>query len=121
LPSWVAQRSPGVEAHKFEDNETSFDQRTERIGKTLVFLETLDLKAIDGAMDREISFPLGQDDKGHMKVADYLNHFVLANFCFHLTAGDGIIRHCGAYATHNRKPRRLRNMGTAHRGIRIRR
>ena len=39
-------------------------------------------------------FPLGQN-KGQMKGGDYLNHFVLPNFYFHLTAAYAIVRHCG--------------------------
>jgi hypothetical protein len=31
-----------------------------------------------------------------MKGAEYLNHFVLPNFYFHLTAAYAVIRHCGA-------------------------
>lgn len=46
--------------------------------------------------DREITFPLGPNNKGHMKGAEYLNHFVLPNFYFHLTAAYAVIRHCGA-------------------------
>ena len=30
-----------------------------------------------------------------MKGSDYLNHFVLPNFYFHLTAAYAILRHCG--------------------------
>jgi len=88
-------RLTAVEAPKFEDNETSVVELKERISKTVSFLKTLDLKAIDAAMEREITFPLGPDNKGHMKGADYLNHFVLPNFYFHLTAAYAILRHCG--------------------------
>ena len=30
-----------------------------------------------------------------MKGSDYLTHFVLPNFYFHLTAAYAILRHCG--------------------------
>jgi hypothetical protein len=30
-----------------------------------------------------------------MKGADYLNHFVLPNFYFHIAAAYAILRHCG--------------------------
>jgi len=88
-------RLAAVEGPKFQDNETNIDQLQERINKTLSFLQTLDPHAIDAAIDREITFPLGPDNKGNMKGADYLNHFVLPNFYFHLTAAYAIIRHCG--------------------------
>lgn len=87
-------RLAGVEPPKFEDTETNFDQLKERIAKTIAFLKTLDKKAIDAAADREITFPLGSN-KGQMTGADYLNHFMLPNFYFHLTAAYAIVRSAG--------------------------
>ena len=88
-------RLAGIEPPKFEDNEITIDQFKERITKTVAFLKTLDPKSIDGASDREIVFPLGPN-KGQMKGADYLNHFVLPNFYFHLTAAYACLRNLGA-------------------------
>jgi uncharacterized protein len=90
-----AARLAGVEPPRFEDNETTIDELKERIAKTLAFVKTLDTKQIDAAGDREITFPLGPTNKGHMKGADYLNHFLLPNFYFHTTAAYAILRHCG--------------------------
>jgi hypothetical protein len=88
-------RLAGVDPPRYEDNETTIDQLKERINKTLAYVKTLDAKKIDGGADREITFPLGPNNKGHMKGDDYLNHFVLPNFYFHLTAAYAILRHCG--------------------------
>lgn len=63
--------------------------------KTIAFVKTLDAAKIDGSADREITFPLGPQSKGHMRGADYLNHFALPNFFFHLTTAYDILRHCG--------------------------
>ena len=52
-------------------------------------------KKIEAAGDREITFPLGPTNKGHMKGDDYLTYFVLPNFYFHVTAAYAILRHCG--------------------------
>jgi hypothetical protein len=90
-----AARLAGTEAPKVEDNETTFAQLKERVAKTVAYLKTLDKKAIDASADREITFPLGPDQKGHMKGDDYLNHFVLPNFYFHTTAAYAILRQCG--------------------------
>jgi hypothetical protein len=89
-----AARLAGAEPPKFEDNETSLEQLKERIAKTVAYLKTLDGKAIDASADKEITFPLGPA-KGQMTGGDYLNHFVLPNFYFHLTAAYAIVRHCG--------------------------
>jgi hypothetical protein len=87
-------RLAGIEPPKFEDNEKSFDELKARIAKTVAFLKTLDARALDSAADKEITFPLGPN-KGQMKGADYLNHFVLPNFYFHLTAAYAILRASG--------------------------
>ena len=88
-------RLAGVEAPRYEDNETTMDQLKARLAKTVAYLKTLDPKQIDASADREITFPLGPTNKGHMKGDDYLNHFVLPNFYFHITAAYAILRHCG--------------------------
>jgi hypothetical protein len=90
-----ASRLAGVEPPRYEDNETTIDQLKARLAKTVAYLKTLDPKQIDAAADREITFPLGPTNKGHMKGDDYLNHFVLPNVYFHLTAAYAILRHCG--------------------------
>jgi len=88
-------RLAGIEPPRFEDNEKTIDELKERVAKTLAFIKTIDGKAIDGSGDREITFPLGPTNKGHMKGDDYLTHFVIPNFYFHLTATYAILRHVG--------------------------
>ena len=53
------------------------------------YLKTLDRKAINSSAEREITFPLGPTT-GHMNGADYLIHFLLPNFHFHVTAAYAI-------------------------------
>ena len=91
----ASARLAGVEPPRYEDNETTMDQLKARLGKTLAYLKTLDPKQIDAAADREITFPLGPTSKGRMTGGDYLNHFALPNFYFHVTAAYAILRHCG--------------------------
>lgn len=88
-------RLADVEPPRYEDDETSLDQLKARLAKTIAYLKTLDTARIDAAADREVTFPLGPNNKGHMKGADYLNHFVLPNFYFHFTTAYDILRHCG--------------------------
>jgi hypothetical protein len=90
-----SSRLAGVEFPAYEDNEKTIDQLKERLAKTSAYLKTIDPKKIDGSGDREITFPLGPTHKGHMNGADYLNHFLLPNFYFHLTTAYAILRHCG--------------------------
>ena len=90
-----AARLAGVEPPRYEDNETTIEQLKARLAKAVAFIKSLDPKQIDGAVDRQITFPLGPTNKGEMKGDDYLNHFVLPNVYFHLTAAYAILRHCG--------------------------
>ena len=90
-----AARLAGAEPPSYEDTETTIDQLKARLAKTVAYLKTLDGKQIDASADREIAFPLGGGVTGRMKGGDYLNHFVLPNFYFHLTAAYAILRHCG--------------------------
>jgi hypothetical protein len=89
-----AARVAGAEPPSYPDTETNFEQLKARLAKTVAYLKTLDAKEIDAAAAREITFPLGPK-KGQMKGADYLIHFVLPNFYFHVTTAYAILRHCG--------------------------
>jgi uncharacterized protein len=66
-----------------------------RIAKTIAFVKTLDTAKIDAAAERDVTLPLGPSRKVQMTGADYLHHFVLPNFFFHLTTAYAILRHCG--------------------------
>jgi hypothetical protein len=90
-----AARLAGVEPPRYEDKETTIQELKARIAKTLAYLKTVDRKQIDASADRQLIFPLGPVNKGEMKGDDYLNHFLLPNFYFHLTAAYAILRHCG--------------------------
>ncbi len=90
-----AARFAGIDPPRYEDTETTIAELKARIAKTLAFVKTVDVKKIDASAAREITFPLGPTNKGHMTGADYLNHFVLPNFYFHLTTSYDILRHCG--------------------------
>jgi hypothetical protein len=88
-------RLAGIDPPIYEDNEKTIAELKARIAKTVAFVKTLDAKKIDASADRDITFPLGPNNKGYMRGADYLNHFALPNFYFHLTTAYDILRHCG--------------------------
>jgi hypothetical protein len=90
-----AARLAGVEPPKHEDTEKTVAELKARIVKALAYVKTVDAKSIDASADREIIFPLGPSNKGHMKGADFLNHFVMPNFYFHLATAYDILRHSG--------------------------
>jgi hypothetical protein len=88
-------RLAGVEPPKFEDNEASLEELKTRIKKTLDFLAGLDAKAIDAAGEREIVFPAGRGTTAKMSGANYLLHYAMPNFYFHLTTAYDILRYAG--------------------------
>lgn len=87
-------RLAGVEVPSFPDNEASFADLQARIAKTLDFIKSLQPEQIDAGEGREIilKFP-GAELK--FQGEDYLLHFVLPNFYFHLTTTYAILRHNG--------------------------
>jgi hypothetical protein len=89
-------RLAGIQPPHFEDNETSIDELKARLAKVVTFIRSVDRSRIDAAGDREVTFPLGPNNKGHMKGDDYLTLFLMPNFYFHCTAAYAILRHCGA-------------------------
>jgi hypothetical protein len=88
-------RLAGVEPPRHEDTEKTIAELKARIAKTIAYVKTLDAGQIDASADREITFPLGPTNKGHMKGADYLHHFAMPNFFFHVTTAYDILRHSG--------------------------
>ena len=90
----ASARLANVEPPKMEDTEASFEDIKARIQKTLDFIKSLKAADIDAAADREVVFPVGPN-KMKMKGADYVFHFALPNYYFHLTTAYGILRHNG--------------------------
>lgn len=88
-------RLAGIDAPKFEDNETTFEQLQARIAKTLAFIATVPAAAIDGSEDREFTFPVGPEKKRTMNGLPYLTQWMLPNLYFHITTAYGILRHNG--------------------------
>jgi hypothetical protein len=89
-------RLAGIEPPYFQDNETTIDQLKARLARVVTFIRSIDRTKIDSAGDREVTFPLGPDNKGRMKGDKYLSYFLLPNFYFHSTAAYAILRQCGA-------------------------
>jgi len=88
-------RLAGVEPPRFEDTETTLDELKARIEKTLAFLRSLDKATLEAGAEREIVFPIGPNVKAKMAGKDYLLHFVLPNYYFHLTTAYDLLRMAG--------------------------
>jgi hypothetical protein len=88
-------RLTGLEAPKFDDNETTFEELKARIAKTLAWLDTVPADKLDGTEDKDITFPVGREATRTMKGEAYLKHWMLPNFFFHVTTAYAILRHNG--------------------------
>jgi hypothetical protein len=83
-----------VEAPKFPDEETTFEQLQQRIAATLAYLQDVPADRLDGAEGRKVSLAFG-DFKQEFRGDDYLLTFALPNFYFHVTTAYAILRHAG--------------------------
>ena len=87
-------RLTGAEPMSVEDKVNSFDDLTALITKTLKVLKGVDAEKMQGIEDREITFPIG-DRTMTLKGGDYLLHFSMPNFYFHVTTAYDILRNNG--------------------------
>ncbi len=87
-------RLAGIDPPKFEDNETTIPELQTRIAKTLDYLQTVSVSAVDGQEDRDIVIPI-RDRKLEMKGLPFLQRWALPNFYFHVVTAYAILRHNG--------------------------
>ena len=91
---FCVSRLAAVEPPKYEDNEVTFDDLYARIDKTIAYLEGFDAAKLEGSESRTVtvSVPSG---KHELLGRNYLLHFALPNFFFHVTTAYAILRHNG--------------------------
>ena len=87
-------RLAGREPPRFEDIETTMPELQERIARTLALVDGVPAAAVDGAEGRTVTLSIGGQTMS-FRGQDYLLHFALPNFFFHLTAAYLILRHNG--------------------------
>ena len=87
-------RLAGREPLAREDKETTIAELRARIHATLDILKSIDATAMEGGETREIIIPTGAN-KLKLAGADYLLHFAMPNFYFHLTTAYDILRGSG--------------------------
>jgi len=87
-------RLSGVTAPTWEDNEATFADLHARIDKAIAYVKTFQSSQFEGAETRqvELKFP---NATFNFSGTDYLLHFVLPNFYFHVTTAYAILRHNG--------------------------
>jgi len=77
-----------------ENTETTIAELRARVEATLAQLKAIDAKTVHAAAERDVVFPVGPN-RMKMQGANYLLHFALPNFYFHLTTAYDILRGAG--------------------------
>ncbi|AYG67898.1 MULTISPECIES: DUF1993 domain-containing protein [unclassified Rhizobium] len=88
-------RLAGIDAPRFEDNETTVADLRERLKKTQDFLATVTPATMEGSDTREVTISPGGNKIVFNKGEDYLAKFALPNFFFHVTTAHDILRSRG--------------------------
>jgi hypothetical protein len=91
----VSARLAGIDVPSHEDTETSFDELRARINKTLAFIDSLTPAQINGSEEREIVTQAGTPKEKKFLGQNYLLHYGLPHFFFHVTTAYDILRSNG--------------------------
>ncbi len=91
----VTARLAGVEVPVNDNNEQTFSELQERIGKALSFIESLTPVQFEGSETREIVLRPGTPKEKKLVGHTYLSNYGLPQFFFHVTTAYAILRHNG--------------------------
>lgn len=91
----AAARLAGVEALKFEDDETTFAELYARLDRAIDYLGTFTPEQIDGSEGRAISVPRRNGEPLSFDGRTYLLGYVTPNLYFHVATAYAILRHAG--------------------------
>jgi uncharacterized protein len=89
-----AGRAAGIEVPKLPEIDNSFAEMKARIDKTIDFLKSIKPEQLAGKDNTEITVTVGGQPRP-FKAQNYLYHFALPNFFFHLTTAYNVLRHIG--------------------------
>lgn len=90
---FTAAKLTGKAPPTHPDTEKTFDELRERIRTVVAYLQTFRREDFAGAETRAITYTWMQGK--HVLGRDYVEHFALANFFFHVTTAYAILRHNG--------------------------
>ena len=91
----VTARLAGVEVPVNDNNEQTFAELQERIGKALSFIESLAPAQFEGSETHEIVLRPGTPKEKKLLGHNYLSNYGLPQFFFHVTTAYAILRHNG--------------------------
>lgn len=88
-------RLAGQPVPSWEDKEANLDELAERIRRTIDFVNSVPAELVDGSEERVIEVPRRTGDPLKFRGEDFLRHFALANFYFHVTTTYALLRQAG--------------------------
>jgi hypothetical protein len=88
-------RLAGGDAPKFDDSESTIAELQARIEATAAYLRGVPADQVDGSEGKPISVPVRGRDPLQFTGEQYLKHFALPNFFFHVTTAYALLRHNG--------------------------
>jgi hypothetical protein len=88
-------RLSGQEPPAWPDDETTFEQLKARLQRTLDYVGSAPAAGFDGAEAREVVLKFRNRDPIVFTGENYLHHFALPNFYFHVTTAYALLRHAG--------------------------
>jgi hypothetical protein len=89
-----AARLAGHEVPKWADDESTLDQLRERVRRTIDYVQSVPAAAFEGSETREVVLQLRAGELRYQG-EDYLRHFALPNFYFHVTTTYALLRQAG--------------------------
>jgi len=90
----AAARLSGKPLPSWSDEETTFAEVHERLGKAVQYLSSFAPKDFEGSESRPIELKVGPQTMNFTGTS-YISTFVLPNFFFHVTTAYNILRHNG--------------------------
>ncbi len=91
----MAGRLAGVDVPVEEDREQGFAELRARVSRTLAFVSSLERSQVQGAGERPIVLRPGTPKERSFNGQDYLLHYALPQFYFHMTTAYALLRHNG--------------------------
>src|SRR3546814_14811233 len=88
-------RLGGIAVPEFAEDATDCAAMQDQIAATLAFLDSIDRAALDGDLDRMVSFELPNGMVFDLSAFDYVRDWEVPHFAFHRTMAYAILRHLG--------------------------
>jgi len=88
-------RLSGAAAPRFEDNEATIAELKQRIAKTIDFVRSVPAGQINGSEAKVIEVPMRGAPALTFSGENYLKHWAMPNFYFHVTTAYALLRHNG--------------------------